>query len=286
VSEERRLDNAEEQRQRWNGASGHAWVASEAMLDRLFEPLADRLADLAAARRPDQLLDVGCGTGSTTVAIARRLGTAAACVGVDISEPMLAAARARADREGVTPTFICADAQIYPFEPGSFDLIVSRFGVMFFQDSVQAFANLRRAAREGGELQMIVWRSPADNPFMTVAQCAAAPVLPLPERQPGAPGQFAFANDQRVRGILRAGGWSGVEVRPVDITCAMPERELVGYFTRFGPVGVALQNEDERTRARVIEAVRPAFDRYVDGDEVRFTAACWLVSARAEANAR
>jgi ubiquinone/menaquinone biosynthesis C-methylase UbiE len=101
------------------------------VLDRLFEALADGLADLVCARRRD-LLDVGCGTGSTTVAIARRLGTTAACVGVDISEPMLAAARARADREGVAVTFICADTQTYQFEPGSFDVIVLRFGVMFF----------------------------------------------------------------------------------------------------------------------------------------------------------
>jgi len=280
------MDYAEEQRQRWNGAAGHAWVASQAVLDRLFEPLADQLADQAAARRSEQLLDVGCGTGSTTVAIARRLGPTAACVGVDISEPMLAAARQRAGRDGVAATFICADAQIYPFEPGRFDLIVSRFGVMFFQDSVEAFANLRRAARDGGELRMIVWRGPADNPFMTVAQRAAAPVLPLPERPPDAPGQFAFADDERVRGILRASGWSGVEFRPIDIACAMPEGELVGYFTRFGPVGMALQNADERTRGQVIDAVRPAFDRYVHGDEVRFTAACWMVDARAEANAR
>jgi SAM-dependent methyltransferase len=278
------MDYAEEQRQRWNGAAGHAWVASQTLLDRLFEPLADRLADLAAARRPDRVLDVGCGTGSTTVAIARRLGTTAACVGVDISEPMVAAARARADGEDVAVSFICADAQTYPFGPGSFDLIVSRFGVMFFQDSVEAFANLRRAAHDGGELRMIVWRGPADNPFMTVAERAAAQVLPLPERQPDAPGQFAFANDQRVRGILRDSGWSGIECQAVDLDCALPETELVGYFTRFGPVGVALQNADEHTRAQVIDAVRPAFDRYVHGDDVRFTAACWMVSASADAS--
>jgi len=279
------MDYAEEQRQRWSGAAGHAWVASQAVLDGLFEPHADRLADLAAERRPNQLLDVGCGTGSTTVAIARRLGPTAPCVGIDISEPMLTAARARAIREGVAATFICADAQTYPFEPASFDLIVSRFGVMFFQDPVEAFANLRRAARDAGELRVIVWRGPADNPFMTVAQRAAAQVLPLPERHPEAPGQFAFANDQRVRGILTDSGWSGVEIRPVDIVSAMPERELVGYFTRFGPVGMALHDADERTRAQVIDAVRPAFDQYVHGDEVRFTAACWIVSARNAANA-
>jgi SAM-dependent methyltransferase len=280
------MDYAGEQRQRWNGAAGQAWVASQALLDRLYGPLAEGLADLAAARRPDQLVDIGCGTGSTTVTIAHRLGPKAACLGVDISEPMVAAARARAERQGVAATFICADAQTYPFGPASVDLIVSRFGVMFFQDPVEAFANLRRAAREGAELHMIVWRGAADNPFMTVAERAAALLLPLPERQPDTPGQFAFANEQRVGGILRGSGWRGVEFRPLDTACAMPESELVGYFTRFGPVGMALQNADERTRAQVIDAVRPAFDRYVHGDEVRFTAACWMVSAHADANAR
>jgi SAM-dependent methyltransferase len=274
------VNYAEEQRQRWNGAAGHAWVTSQAVMDRLFEPLADRLADLAAALRPNRLLDVGCGTGSTTVAIARRLGTAASCVGVDISEPMLGAARARAGRDGVAATFICADAQTYPFEPASFDLIVSRFGVMFFQDPVEAFTNLRRAARHEGELRMIVWRDPADNPFMTVAQRAAAPVLALPERPPDAPGQFAFANDRRVRAILKDSGWSDVDFQPFDIACTLPESELIGYFTRFGPVGMALQDADDATRARVIDTVRPAFDPYVHGEDVRFTAACWMVAAR------
>ena len=174
-------DILDEQRKRWNGPAGHAWVDAQEVLDRLLKPLEDRLADLAAALHPDRLLDVGCGTGSTTVAIARRLGAPSECVGVDISEPMLAAARARAAREGVPAAFICADAQTYGFEPARVDLIVSRFGVMFFQDSVAAFANLRRAARDGGQLRLIVWRGPADNPFMTVAASAAASVLALPE---------------------------------------------------------------------------------------------------------
>jgi len=194
---------------------------------------------------------------------------------------MLAAARARAAREQTAASFICADAQTYAFEPARFDLIVSRFGVMFFQDPAAAFSNLRRAARDTGHLALFVWRGPADNPFMTAAATAAAPLLPLPERHPEAPGQFAFANEARVRGILHDGGWAAIAVHPVDILCAMPEPELIGYFTRFGAVGTALRDADDRTRARVIEAVRPAFDPYVHGDEVRFTAACWMVTARA-----
>ncbi len=232
------------------------------------------------------MLDVGCGTGSTTVAIAQRLGPLAACVGVDISAPMLAAARARAERDGVPATFICADAQTYAFEPAAFDLIVSRFGVMFFQDSVAAFANLRRAARDDAELRLIVWRSAVENPFMTVAERAAAPVLPLPERQPDAPGQFRFANDQRVREILNDSGWRAIDCEPLDVSCAMPEPELIGYFTRFGPVGMALNDADDRTRQRVVDAVRPAFDPFVHDGEVRFTAACWIVTARAGVAAR
>jgi len=280
------MNTAEEQQQRWNGATGEAWVAAQAMLDRLFQPLADRLADLAASARPRRVLDVGCGTGSTTVAIAARLGPATDCVGIDISAPMLAAARARAERDSVPATFICADAQTHAFEPAAFDLIVSRFGVMFFQDSVEAFANLRRASRDGAELRLIVWRGPADNPFMTVAERAATPVLPLPERQLDAPGQFRFANEQRVREILHDSGWSAVTSEPLDTPCTMPQRELIGFFTRFGPVGTALNQADESTRERVIQAVRPAFEPYVHGDEVHFTAACWVVTAQAAAGAR
>jgi hypothetical protein len=220
------MEYAGEQRQGWNGAAGHARVASQAVLDRLFEPL----ADLAAAR-PDQLLDVGCGTESTTVASARRLVTTAACVGVDISEPMLAAARARADREGVATTFICADADL-PVRAGRLrpDRVAIRRDVLprfgrGVRERAAGRARRRRAA-------MIVW--PRTRGHQTVAHRTAARFCGWPNGSLTRPGQFAFANDQRVRGILRDSGWSGVECRPVDIACAMPERKLVGYFTRFG----------------------------------------------------
>jgi SAM-dependent methyltransferase len=195
---------------------------------------------------------------------------------------MITAARARAGRQSTPVNFICADAQVYAFEPGRFDMIVSRFGVMFFDDPVRAFANLRRSARDGAALQFVAWRSAAENAFMTTAERAAAPLLPnLPPRQPDAPGQFAFADGDRVRRILGESGWTQIDVRPIDVECSLPAPELLRYVTRLGPVGLVLQNEDEQTRARVAEAIRPAFDRYVRGDEVRFGAACWTVGARA-----
>ena len=267
----------------WGSRRGEAWVEAQALVDRLFRPFEQQLADEVAAVAARRVLDVGCGTGSTTIAIARRLPAGGHGVGVDISEPMIAAARARAERERVPATFVRADAQAYAFEPSSFDAIVSRFGVMFFDDSVRAFVNLRRAAAAGAALRTIVWRSAADNPFMTVAERAAAPLLPnLPVRKPDEPGQFAFGDPERVRGILERSGWSQIDVEPLDVECAMPEADLVPYFTRLGPVGTALPGADAATRARVIETVRAAFEPYVRGAEVRFGAACWAVRARAQ----
>jgi SAM-dependent methyltransferase len=195
---------------------------------------------------------------------------------------MVAAARGRAEREGVPAEFILADAETYPFETSSYDAIMSRFGVMFFDDPVRAFTNLRRAARTGASLSMVAWRSPDENPFMTTAERAAAPLMPdLPPRAPDAPGQFYFANAERVRRILGESGWSDVDFWPIDIECTLPESELTRYATRFGLVGRALEGADEATRARVVGAVRAAFEPFVHGAEVRYVAACWMIGARA-----
>jgi SAM-dependent methyltransferase len=272
----------DEQAKLWNGLAGRAWVEEQALLDQIFKPLEDLLVEGAVAGSGRQVLDVGCGTGSTTLAVARRLGAKGHCTGVDISEPMIAAARARAQWEATTASFLQADAQSHAFAPASFDTIISRFGVMFFDNPVQAFANLRRAARDGAALRCIAWRSAAENPFMTTAERAAAPLLPnLPPRQPDAPGQFAFADRHRVSSILEESGWAELDIRPLEVDCTLPENELVGYISRLGPVGLSLQEADERTRTHVIETVRAAFEPYVHGAEVRYTAACWMVSARA-----
>lgn len=274
----------DEQARLWNGPAGNAWVDAQQTLDQLFRPLEKLLVETACAAPAGRVLDVGCGTGGTTLAIARALGSGAECTGIDISEPMIAAARSRAAREDLPTHFICANAQTHAFEPASFDSIVSRLGVMFFDDPVRAFAKLRHAAKDSAGLSFIAWRSTAENPFMTTAERAAAPLLPnLPPRVPGAPGQFAFADRERMQAILEESGWSGIDIQPVDLPCTMPEKDLLGYLSRLGPVGIALLQTDEKTRARVIDTVRAAFEPYVHGDEVRLTAACWLVKGRADA---
>jgi SAM-dependent methyltransferase len=266
----------------WNGPSGRAWVEAQETLDQMLKPFEDLLLAGIPAGSAQAALDVGCGTGSTTLALARALGLAGHCTGIDISEPMLALARERAARDGATATFVCADAQRYAFEPATIDAIVSRFGVMFFDDAVAAFANLRRAARPNAALRFVAWRSPSENPFMTTAERAAAPLLPeLPPRQPDAPGQFFFASRERVHATLTTSGWTDVTIEPADVSCEFPARAPDAYLARLGPVGTVLRDADEATRVRVTQAIRPAFDRYIQGDVLRFTGACWLATARA-----
>jgi SAM-dependent methyltransferase len=266
----------------WNGAAGRAWVDTQESLDRLFQPFQDLLVEAVAARGAQRVLDVGCGTGSTTLAIARQLGARGAAVGIDLSEPMIDLARSRAEQIAAPPRFICADAETHAFEPASFDMIASRFGVMFFAHPVQAFANLRRAAKPGAALELIAWRGPADNPFMTAAERAAAPYLPeLPARRPDEPGQFAFADSGRVRAILEKSGWIDIDIQPLDVACTLPETELDSYVTKLGPLGRVLGAADPRTQSLVIAKVRAAFAPYVRGADVRFTAACWTIRARA-----
>jgi ubiquinone/menaquinone biosynthesis C-methylase UbiE len=266
----------------WNSASAQSWVEAQDLLNGMYQPFEDLLIEAAAAKPRACVLDVGCGTGSTIIAIERRLGAGCRCVGIDISEPMLEQARLRAERAGTRVSFICADAELHSFERGSFDLLLSRFGVMFFNDPVRALANLRHAARDDAELCFIVWRGPAENPFMTVAEQAAADILPhLPAREPDAPGQFGFADSDRVRRILEQSGWTDIDIRPLDVECSFPEADLVRYAMRLGPVGRSLQGADEQTQQRVLAVVRPALEPYVHGATVRFRAACWRVGARA-----
>jgi ubiquinone/menaquinone biosynthesis C-methylase UbiE len=261
----------------WNQSAGHGWVAVEAAMDAMFAAFDELLLEGVAARH---VLDVGCGTGSTLVAAALRLG--ADCAGIDPSAPMIAAARARVERCGVAARFVQGDAQTYPFDPGGFDLVLSRFGVMFFADPPVAFANLRRAAAPGGRLRFAAWRDAGENSFMTAAERAAAPLLPrLPARKPDEPGQFAFADRGRIETILKKSGWTDIDIRPIDVACRFAEKELMPYLTWMGPVGRALQQADEGTRARVMDVVRPAFDSFVQAGEVRFTSACWMVDAHA-----
>lgn len=271
-----------DQRQLWNGAAGTSWVEKQELFDAMYQPIVEALGWSVVEEGARSVLDVGCGTGPTTLEIARALGADGRSVGVDVSEPMIESAKMNAIRQKFEAEFLVADAQTHDFGEAQFDMVVSRFGVMFFADPVAAFANLHRAVRAEGRLRMFTWRHPRENPFMTVVGRAAKAFVPdLPKFDPEAPGQFGLCEEERIRRVLGEAGWRDVELAPYDFDCEMPEAELVPFFTTRGPLGQVYATLDEATQARLVEALRAAFEEYVDGDVVRYGAATWDVRARA-----
>lgn len=265
----------------WNAQAGETWAAQQDKLDRQLEPLGEAAMDALAPTPGEQLIDIGCGAGQTTLALAGRVGPDGAVLGVDISVPLLGVARRRA--EGLANvSFLEADAQTWPFEPA--DAVFSRFGVMFFNDPSAALANIHRALKPGGRLAFVCWRPLAENEWMQLPMRAALPQVSVPPPAPGdplAPGPFAFADPDRVRDILDGAGFWDVEIAPRDFMIGgNPLDESVALAMKVGPLG-ALLRENPGQRDAVIDAVREAMTPHVGADGVRLPGAVWIVTARA-----
>lgn len=267
----------------WNQAGGQAWVELQGLMDSLNQPIADILVERGFPGPGKAVLDVGCGAGATTLAMARRLGEDGLCLGVDVSAPLLDIARRRAEDEGLGAAgFVQADAQTYPLDKESFDGVISRFGVMFFGDFDAAFANLRRGVKPGGQMVFACWRSPAANPLANAPLAAAQPFLPpLPEPDPDAPGRWAFAKPERVRGALERGGWQDIGIEPLDVPTPLSVEDCMTLSLRMGALGSALQHQTDGVRQEVRDAVAKSLEPYTKDGIVQMTAACWLVTARA-----
>lgn len=267
----------------WNDVGGGAWVENQALLDRINQPVGDIVAERADPGTGARVLDIGCGAGATTLDMARRVGPDGLCLGVDVSEALLDLARQRARTEAIgNVDFVRADAATHDFGGPVFDAAISRYGVMFFEDPDAAFANLRRAVRPGGGLTFACWRSAAENPLTLVPLEAAAPFLPESPRAPAdGPGRFAFADADRIRGILERSGWRQVGIEPLDVPTPVSFDELLTLSLKLGLLGTLLPQQDESVRQRVAEAVAARLESHVEDGMVPMTAACWLVTATA-----
>ncbi len=185
----------------WNGPAGQRWADRQAAQDVLLKPVADLVGDRAGFKPGERVIDVGCGSGATTIAFARKVAPSGHVLGVDVSGPMLERARQSAPKD-LPIDFVLADATVYPFDPASFDLLASRFGVMFFAEPALSFANMRKALRPSGRSAFACWREPRENPFfMAPLQAVYQHVPKLPQQGPDDPGPFAFASEARVRRI-------------------------------------------------------------------------------------
>jgi len=266
----------------WNGPHGKLWAKEQEKRDRDHAPMTEAGIALAAPKPGERVLDIGCGSGTTTLKLAARVAPSGEAVGVDISGPMLAVARRRAAEAPGRANFIEADATDYAFESESFDLAFSQFGVMFFADPAATFRNIYGAMKKGGRLVFVCWRGPFENPWSAVPEAAARPFLPPPvPASPDAPGRYSFANPDRVKSILLQAGFHAVAIEKFDtrIHLGNTPEEAASSSIDAGPLLRTLADVDEATRAKVRAAVTARLVHELEPGGIYLSAGCWLVRA-------
>ena len=267
----------------WSTVQGRKWLRLEDRIERTMAPFTGAglaaLGDIAGRH----CLDIGCGAAGTTLALADAAGESGSAAGIDVSPPLLKRAWQRAEgRSNIC--FAEGDAQDYAFRDATFDILFSRFGVMFFKDTAAALANLRRASRPGARLVFVVWREPRDNPWVMIPVSAAKAFVELPPRPaPGEPSQFQWADPGPAAGWLEGAGWRGCRFDPLDIALEMPggPLEAARFLLQMGPAAALLAEAggdlSERAEAALAERLVP----HVRNGAVTLGSACWIVSATA-----
>lgn len=268
----------------WNGAAGALWTRRQAIQDIMLAPVSEALAEAARPQPGEQVIDVGCGCGSTTLELGRAVGRTGGALGIDVSAEMLAHARSRLSGEPVA--FVQADATDYAFPPAAADLLYSRFGVMFFADPIGSFANLRRGLKPTGRLAFACWQEPKKNAWMMVPLMAAYKHVPrLPQVGPEDPGPFAFADEARVRRILTGAGFSDIAITPrtltFDVSVGKGLDAAVGAAIDFGPTARAIEGQPNDVIEAVRTSVKDAMAPYQRDGGVYLPAAIWIVTAHA-----
>jgi SAM-dependent methyltransferase len=268
----------------WNGQAAERWVADQTTLDAKLRSFSQAVLAAASVAPDEHVLDVGCGCGDTSLTLAALVGEEGRVVGLDVSTKMLGRAKERG--LGLANlSFIEGDAGAVALEQASFDVLISRFGVMFFSDPTRTFTHLRGALKPGGRLAFVCWRPLSSNPWATAPFEAATSVLGRPEPAPAdAPGPFAFGDDARVRTILEGAGFRGVSLRAFDGVMAFgkagPLRDAAEEIVRLGPVARLLVDRTDAERAEVIEAIEAILPVYTSDDGgIRFPASTWIVTA-------
>jgi ubiquinone/menaquinone biosynthesis C-methylase UbiE len=269
----------------WNGPGGEHWTDRQQMQDILLEPVSNILIDRAKTEAGERIVDVGCGCGATSLAFAQKVGPTGRVLGIDISAPMLARARQIAPAE-MPVEFVLADATVYPFDQASFDLLISRFGVMFFAQPALSFANLRKALRPSGRLAFACWREPRDNPWLMMPLQAVYKHVPkLPQLGPEDPGPFAFASEARVTRILSEAGFSGIKMErcdlSLDVAIGRGLDAAVESALEIGPASRALQDQPPDIRAAATHSIREVLAPFAKGQAVPLPGSIWLVTASA-----
>ncbi|WP_176090997.1 class I SAM-dependent methyltransferase [Burkholderia ambifaria] len=276
----------------WNGQSGERWVAYQARLDAMMAVFGQAAIEAAAPATGERVLDVGCGAGASSLDLAARVGVGGQVLGVDISEPLIRRARALAPQDAPA-LFRGADASSAELPEGAFDLLFSRFGVMFFDDPTAAFAHMRRALKPGARVAFVCWRGMAENDWVRLPMGAIKGIVPpTAPPDPEAPGPFSFGDRGRVARILTAAGFTDIAIAPFDASIPFGEGETrdaaiddaVEMTLEVGPLSHVLADQPDDIRARASAAVRAAFAGLPGERSVMIDGAAWIVTARNSAS--
>jgi len=273
----------------WNEVSGERWVEMGDVIDAQISPLGEVAMDRAQIESGERVLDIGCGCGQTSLELATRVGEKGSVLGLDISGPMLARARDRAREASMTNvSFQQADAQTHDFDASGesgFDLVFSRFGVMFFSSPVEAFTNLMSALRPGGRLSFVCWQRLDLNPWMHLPIIAAAKHIPSngPPPEPDAPGPFSFADQQRVEGILGESGFLNIGLESLErdllVGGGRSLDDTVSFLAQLGPAGAMLREASTELKSSVMKEIHDAIEPFQHNGGVRMPSTTWIVSA-------
>ena len=266
----------------WDGDEGAEWARDWERYDRAAAGYHRVLLDAAAVGRSERVLDVGCGNGESTRAAARAACDGSA-LGLDLSSRMVERAKELAMAEQLTnASFEQADAQAHPLDRASYDVVLSRFGAMFFSDPVAAFVNIGAALRPGGRLLMVAWRGVGDNEWLQCVFAALAVGRDLPVPPAGAPGPFGLADAERTRATLTAAGFDNIELTAVDqpLWLGSDASDAFGFFQGTGIVRGMTAGLDDAQRARALDALRATMVEHDSGVGVNFRSGAWLISAR------
>ncbi|MET0420079.1 MAG: methyltransferase domain-containing protein [Acidimicrobiia bacterium] len=271
-----------EQTAAWDGHEGDAWTDHADGYDRVNGRARQHLLDAQLVGPDDHVLDVGCGTGGLSRALAR-VAANGAVTGIDLSTRMLALAEQRAADEGIgNAAFVRGDAQIHPFEPDSFDAVISSFGVMFFDDPVAAFTNIGRALRTGGAFAAVTWRAPHENEWLTLLRGALALGRDLPSPPSDMPGPFAFGDADRVRDLLGRAGFAGIDLTPIDepIDLGATASDAFAFASAMGIVEGLTDGLAADEREVAMANLASLIEEHETAEGVLVDAAFWLITAR------
>ena len=269
------------QRENWNGDGGRAWVADADHRDTALAGVAELLLRAAAPRTGEVVLDLGCGCGATSFAIASAVGPGGAVLGVDISSLMLGVARERTAASGLSNvSFLQADVQTHQFESASHDLAISRFGTMFFDDARSAFTNVAGALRPGGRLCIATWQPLEVNDWLTVPNAVLQEYGTLPDLGNG-PGMFAQSDPSVLTALLQDAGLSSIDIRDVEVPMTLGEgpEQAADYVAGSGIGRAVLATMSPDRRSAALAAVRKALAEHEGPNGVVLKGAIFLTTA-------